>query len=150
MPRTSLDSSLDLIHRAAWADHEGPLPIIEGTAIRLRVEHLPSGGVNKPVWLWRSGVDANHRGARIQGRPVYFFSSSANSEPLPPLASFSFNWIDFRAFSEKNAGSPIVAAYGVVSPFCLTASSTAAAYSSWLSHISFRVSGLNSVVPHRS
>jgi len=26
--------------------------------IRLRVDHLPSGGVNKPVWLWWSGVDA--------------------------------------------------------------------------------------------
>jgi hypothetical protein len=47
-----------LTSRAAWADHEGPLPIIEGTVIRLTVQHLPSGGVNKPVWLWWSGVDA--------------------------------------------------------------------------------------------
>lgn len=47
-----------LTSRAAWAGHEGPLPIIEGTVIRLRVGHLPSGGVNKPVWLWCSGVDA--------------------------------------------------------------------------------------------
>ncbi|MFE0028549.1 NF041680 family putative transposase [Amycolatopsis sp. NPDC059021] len=46
-----------LTRRAAWADHDGPLPIIEGTVIRLRVEHLP-GGVNKPVWLWWSRVDA--------------------------------------------------------------------------------------------
>jgi hypothetical protein len=47
-----------LTSRCAWADHDGPLPIIEGTVIRLRVDHLPSGGVNKPVWLWWSGVDA--------------------------------------------------------------------------------------------
>jgi hypothetical protein len=47
-----------LTSRAAWSDHEGPLPITEGTVIRLRVEHLPSGGVNKPVWLWWSGVNA--------------------------------------------------------------------------------------------
>jgi hypothetical protein len=47
-----------LTSRAAWTGHDGPLPIIEGTVIRLRVEHLPSGGVNKPVWLWWSGVDA--------------------------------------------------------------------------------------------
>ncbi|MFE0023992.1 transposase [Amycolatopsis sp. NPDC059021] len=47
-----------LTRRAAWLDHEGPLPIIEGTVIRLQVDHLPSGGVNKPVWLWWSGVDA--------------------------------------------------------------------------------------------
>ncbi|MGY4099358.1 hypothetical protein ACW2Q0_07330 [Nocardia sp. R16R-3T] len=37
--------------RAAWAGYEAELPIISGTVIRLRVEHLPSGGVNKPVWL---------------------------------------------------------------------------------------------------
>lgn len=46
-----------LTRRAAWADHQGPPPIIEGTVIRLTVERLPSGGVNKPVWWW-SSVDA--------------------------------------------------------------------------------------------
>jgi hypothetical protein len=47
-----------LTRRAAWADYEGPLPVIEGTVIRLVVEKLPSGGVNKPVWLWWSGTGA--------------------------------------------------------------------------------------------
>jgi hypothetical protein len=47
-----------LTRRAAWADHEGPLPIIAGTVIRLQVDHLPSGGEPKPVWLWWSTVDA--------------------------------------------------------------------------------------------
>jgi hypothetical protein len=47
-----------LTRRAAWIDHDGPLPIIEGTVIRLVVEKLPSGGVNKPVWLWWSGTGA--------------------------------------------------------------------------------------------
>lgn len=37
----------------------GPLPIIEGTAVRLTVKKLPSGGVNKPVWLWWSGTGAS-------------------------------------------------------------------------------------------
>ncbi|SCG12721.1 DDE superfamily endonuclease [Streptomyces sp. MnatMP-M27] len=41
--------ALDRLHprltrRAAWSDYEGPLPIIEGTVIRLVVERLPSGG----------------------------------------------------------------------------------------------------------
>ncbi|KUL55539.1 transposase [Streptomyces sp. NRRL F-4489] len=48
-----------LTKRAAWLDHDGPLPIIEGTVIRLNVEHLPSGGDDKPVWLWWSRVDAS-------------------------------------------------------------------------------------------
>ncbi len=47
-----------LTRRAAWIDHDGPLPIIEGTVIRLTVDKLPSGGVNKPVWLWWSGTGA--------------------------------------------------------------------------------------------
>ncbi|MFJ4773775.1 transposase [Streptomyces uncialis] len=47
-----------LTRRAAWLDHDGPLHIIEGTVIRLVVKKLPSGGVNKPVWLWWSRVGA--------------------------------------------------------------------------------------------
>lgn len=47
-----------LTRRAAWLDHGGPLPVIESTVIRLVVEKLPSGGVNKPVWLWWSRTDA--------------------------------------------------------------------------------------------
>lgn len=41
-----------LTHRSAGREHTGPLPIIEGTVIRLCVDHLPSGGEAKPVWLW--------------------------------------------------------------------------------------------------
>lgn len=47
-----------LTRRAAWGDHEGPLPAIEGIVIRLTVEKLPSGGVNKPVWPWWSSTGA--------------------------------------------------------------------------------------------
>lgn len=47
-----------LTRRAAWGNYEGPLPIIEGTVIRLTVAKLPSGGVNKPVWLGWSGIGA--------------------------------------------------------------------------------------------
>ncbi|MEV8419134.1 transposase, partial [Streptomyces niveus] len=51
---TAIAQAWDRLHprltrRAAWIDDEGPLPIIAGTVIRLRVEKLPSGGVNKPV-----------------------------------------------------------------------------------------------------
>ncbi|MFG2586052.1 transposase, partial [Streptomyces malaysiensis] len=50
-----------LTRRAAWLGHDGPLPIIEGTVVRLVVEKLPSGGANKPVWLWwsRTGATAD-------------------------------------------------------------------------------------------
>src|SRR5438046_7001403 len=47
-----------LTHRAAWLDHAGPLPVIEGTLIRLQVDHLPGDRNPKPVWLWWSRTGA--------------------------------------------------------------------------------------------
>src|SRR5205085_1430850 len=43
-----------LEHRGAWEDHEGGLPVIEGTLIRLQVDHLPGQRTADPVWLWSS------------------------------------------------------------------------------------------------
>jgi hypothetical protein len=45
-----------LTHRCAWLDHDGPLPVIEGTLIRLQVDHLPGNRDPKPVWLWSSAT----------------------------------------------------------------------------------------------
>jgi hypothetical protein len=47
-----------LTHRSAWLDHHGPLPVIEGTVIRLQVDHLPGNRHPKPVWLWCSAAGA--------------------------------------------------------------------------------------------
>src|SRR5689334_20476626 len=47
-----------LTHRSAWISHDGPLPVIEGTLIRLQVDHLPGNRHPKPVWLWSSVTGA--------------------------------------------------------------------------------------------
>jgi len=47
-----------LTHRAAWLDHHGDLPVIEGTLIRLQAGHLPGDRDPKPVWLWSSRTAA--------------------------------------------------------------------------------------------
>jgi DDE superfamily endonuclease len=47
-----------LTHRAAWLDHDGDLPVIEGTLIRLQVGHLPGDRDPKPLWLWYSRAAA--------------------------------------------------------------------------------------------
>jgi hypothetical protein len=47
-----------LEHRGAWQDHEGELPVVEGTLIRLKVDHLPGQRVADPVWLWSSRAAA--------------------------------------------------------------------------------------------
>jgi hypothetical protein len=46
-----------LTRRAAWNSHTGPLPILEGTLLRLTVERVPSGQNPKPIWLWCSTPD---------------------------------------------------------------------------------------------
>jgi DDE superfamily endonuclease len=56
---TAAASAWDRVHprltrRAAWLDHGGPLPVIDGTLIRLQVDHLPGDRDPKPVWLWFS------------------------------------------------------------------------------------------------
>jgi hypothetical protein len=35
------------------------LPVIEGTLIRLHVDHLPGDRDPKPVWLWCSATGAS-------------------------------------------------------------------------------------------
>jgi len=47
-----------LTHRSAWLDHSGDLPVIEGTLIRLQVDHLPGDRDPKPMWLWYSRAGA--------------------------------------------------------------------------------------------
>src|SRR3954449_5225358 len=48
-----------LTHRGPWAGHPGRLPIVEGTLIRLTVEHLPDQREAQPVWLWTSAIGAD-------------------------------------------------------------------------------------------
>jgi DDE superfamily endonuclease len=60
---TAVAQSWDRLHprltsRAAWEEHEGELPIIEGTLIRLQVHHLPGDRHPKPLWLWSSRTGA--------------------------------------------------------------------------------------------
>jgi DDE superfamily endonuclease len=40
-----------------WRDHPGPLPIVEGTVIAVRVERLPGDRAPRPLWLWHSNPD---------------------------------------------------------------------------------------------
>lgn len=47
-----------LTHRSAWLDHDGELSLVEGTLIRLKVEHLSKERDAPPVWLWSSKTGA--------------------------------------------------------------------------------------------
>ena len=41
-----------LAARAGWEDHDGELPVVEGTLIRLAVDRLPGDRNPEPLWLW--------------------------------------------------------------------------------------------------
>ena len=43
-----------LARRAGWEGHDGELPVVEGTVIRLAVGHLPGDRSPEPLWLWSS------------------------------------------------------------------------------------------------
>jgi hypothetical protein len=47
-----------LARRAAWEHHQGELPVIEGTLIRLQVDRLPGCRDAGPLWLWSSRAAA--------------------------------------------------------------------------------------------
>ena len=47
-----------LTHRTCWLDHDGELPVVEGTIVRLEVDHLPGDRSPKPIWLWASATGA--------------------------------------------------------------------------------------------
>ncbi len=48
-----------LTSRAGREGHDGELPVIEGTLIRLVVDHLPGDRSPDPLWLWSSRASAD-------------------------------------------------------------------------------------------
>jgi hypothetical protein len=47
-----------LCRQRKWKDHPGPLPVIEGTLIRLAVDRLPGDRSPEPLWLWTTSAPA--------------------------------------------------------------------------------------------
>jgi DDE superfamily endonuclease len=45
-----------LASRAGWEDHDGELPVIEGTLIQLAVGRLPGDRSPGPLWLWTTAA----------------------------------------------------------------------------------------------
>lgn len=66
--------------RGSWLDHCGELPLIHGTLIRLKVEHLPGDRDPKPVWLWSSRTGMT--GAEVDLRWQAFLRRF-DLEPIP-------------------------------------------------------------------
>ena len=67
-----------------------PLPVIEGTLIGLRVDHLPGDRDLKPMWLWWSRTSACPPARTGCGR--HSCAASTSSTPYRPPTGCSAYW----------------------------------------------------------
>jgi hypothetical protein len=108
--------------RGGWASHQGDLPIIEGTVIRLVVEHLPGDRVPDPVWLWCSttGGDSDdivHYQSmylrRFDLEHTFRFCKQALGWTRPmlrdPNAADKWTWLIVAVYTQLRLSRPIVA-----------------------------------------
>jgi hypothetical protein len=82
-----------LTRRAAWLDYDRDLPVLQGTLIRLVVDHLPGDGDPKRVWLWLPASVLNRRmwtgcgGRSCAGSTLNTRSDSSSRPSAGPLRS---------------------------------------------------------------
>ena len=104
-----------LEHRGAWTDHPGDLPIVEGTLIRLQVEHLPGqqdpsrcgcGGLRstppRPMLIADAGVPAplRPRKHRLTKQTLGWTAPKI----CEPTAGDRWTWLIIVALSSTAAG----------------------------------------------
>lgn len=111
-----------LTRRAAWADYPEDLPVLEGTVIRLHVDHLPSGGDPKPVWLWWSKVDATEADVdrcwqaflrRFDIEHTFRLFKQTLGWTVPqvrsPTAADRWTWLVIAAYTQLRLARPLAA-----------------------------------------
>ncbi|HEX8008274.1 MAG TPA: NF041680 family putative transposase [Trebonia sp.] len=111
-----------LAHRDGWGGHEGELPIVEGTLIRLQVDHLPGERDADPVWLWSSragttGEEVNRawqaflRRFDIEHTFRFFKQVPGWTRPKlrDPAAADRWTWLILAAYAQLYLARPLAA-----------------------------------------
>jgi len=111
-----------LTHRAAWLDHDGPLPVIEGTLIRLQVDYLPGDRDPRPVWLWWSRTVATSADVdrcwqsflrRFDLEHTFRFFKQVLGWTAPkirdPAAADRWTWLIIAAYAQLRLARPLAA-----------------------------------------
>jgi hypothetical protein len=111
-----------LTHRSSWAAADGTLPIVEGTVIRLDIDHLPSGAPPKPVRLWWSDTDATPADAGrlwqaylrrfdIEHTFRLFKQTLGRTSPKirTPEAADRWTWLILAAYTQLRLARPLAA-----------------------------------------
>ena len=112
-----------LAARAGWEGHDGELPIIEGTLIRLLVDRLPGDRSPEPLWLWSSAAAAAAAGAvngtwqaflrRFDIEHTFRFFKQALGWTRPklrdPAAADRWTWIIIACYAQLRLARHITA-----------------------------------------
>ncbi|MFF2411486.1 NF041680 family putative transposase [Streptomyces sp. NPDC058092] len=111
-----------LTHRSSWLDHDGELPLIEGTLLRLKVEHLSKDREAPPVWLWSSKTGATPGDVdrfwqaflrRFDLEHTFRFAKQTLGWTTPklrtPEAADCWTWILIVAHTQLRLARPLVA-----------------------------------------
>ena len=111
-----------LWRRAAWERHEGDLPLVEGTLIRLQVDHLPGRREAEPVWLWSSRAAATGEGTdrawqaflrRFDIEHTFRFFKQAlgwtRAKLRDPAAADRWTWLVIAAYAQLRLARPLAA-----------------------------------------
>lgn len=107
--------------RGGWKHHDGPLPIVEGTVVGLRVQHLPGHRDPKPLWLWVSkplpdgAVEVDHwwslflRRFDIEHTFRFFKQTLGWTTPRlrDPQAADRWTWIVIAAYTQLRLARPL-------------------------------------------
>ncbi|HTQ88586.1 MAG TPA: NF041680 family putative transposase [Streptosporangiaceae bacterium] len=111
-----------LTRRAAWEDHEGELPVIEGILIRLAVDHLPGQRDAEPLWLWSSRAGAGEEAVnrawqaflrRFDLEHTFRFLKQALGWARPklrdPAAADRWTWLVIAAYAQLHLARGLAA-----------------------------------------
>jgi hypothetical protein len=111
-----------LTRRTCWLEHAGDLPVIEGTLIRLQVQHLPGDRDPKPVWLWCSATGADSadvdrwwrsflRRFDLEHTFRLFKQTLGWTRPKirTPQAADRWTWLIIAAYTQLRLARPLVA-----------------------------------------
>lgn len=115
---TSWTAILDAVR----LDHDGELPVVEGTLIRLKVEHLSKERDAPPVWLWSPKTDTTPDDVdrswqaflrRFDLEHTFRFAKQTLGWTTPklrtPEAADRWTWILIVAHTQLRLARPLVA-----------------------------------------
>jgi len=111
-----------LAHRDGWEDHEGELPVIEGTLIRIQAGHLPGCRDADPVWLWSSRAGTTEEEVnrtwqaflrRFDIEHMFRFFKQVLGWARPklrdPAAAGRWTWLIIAAYAQLYLARPLAA-----------------------------------------